>query len=120
MNKENVSWTQIEDFVTDLVNIHKEENFVGVYGLPRGGLVIAVMLSNRLNIPMLLAPCEGCVIVDDIADSGKSLIHYTINDTQFNRYYIATLYVDDRSIVKPNYSKYKKDGKWLVFPWESK
>lgn len=116
-----VRWDDIETFVNVFADQVKMEGrkFTGVYGLPRGGLIFAVMLSHRLNIPMLLAPADGCLIVDDIADSGKSLYHFTENDTQFNKYYIATMFYHQRSIVKPDYYRYYKEDKWIVFPWES-
>ena len=57
-----VSWKTIESFVDEIAILHEKEKFTGVYGLPRGGLVLAVMISNKLNIPMLMAPCQGCLI----------------------------------------------------------
>ena len=115
-----VTWDDIETFVNVFIDQVKLENkkFTGVYGLPRGGLVFAVMLSNRLGIPMLIAPTDGCLIVDDIADSGKSLSHFTENDTQFNKYYIATMFYHQRSEVKPHYYMHNKENRWIVFPWE--
>lgn len=90
----------------------------GVYGIPRGGLVLAVMISHRLNVPLLLAPAPDCIVVDDIVDSGRTLLHYTTNDTQFNKYYLTTMYCCDRSIVKPDFYMYDKKDKWIRFPWE--
>ena len=113
-----ISWKVIENFVEEISNLHKKEKFTGVYGLPRGGLVLAVMISNRLNIPMLMAPSKGCIIVDDIADTGRSLEHFTINETQKNKYFIATVYYKDWSKVIPDYYYKIKKDEWLVFPWE--
>lgn len=118
VKKEYVSWEQVEDFVREVAEEYKDKGITGIFGLPRGGLCMAVMLSNKMNLPMLLAPANNCLIVDDIADSGRSLIHYTENDTQFNKYDIVTLFYDERSIVKPNLYRYKKNGRWIVFPWE--
>lgn len=115
-----VTWSNIESFCEVLVDRVKMEKrkFSGVYGLPRGGLIPAVIISHKLNIPLLLAPTNECLIVDDIADSGRSLIHFTENDTQFNKYYIATIFYHERSIVKPDFYMYDKEDKWIVFPWE--
>lgn len=120
MNKIYVTWEQVDNFVNNLAE-HIEENgygVTGVYGIPRGGLILATMLSYRLDIPLLMAPCAGCVIIDDIADSGRSLCHYTENDTQFNAYFIATMFHHKRSIVQPDYTKFEKIDEWIVFPWE--
>lgn len=95
------------------------KEITGVFGLPRGGLVPAVMLSHRLNVPLLLAPCEGCVVVDDIADSGTSLLHY-----KEKGYKIAVIWYKPKSSVKPDFYVFKDrrgkmGGKWIVFPWEA-
>lgn len=114
-----VTWEDVEDYIEYVARSTKDIEFQGVYGIPRGGLVLAVMLSDRLGIPMLMAPCRGALIVDDIADSGRSLIHYTENDTQFNQYAITTFFYHPRSSVKPDwFFKEKTEGSWIVFPWE--
>ena len=120
---ENVTWKDVEDYINALENLTSSSyKFTGVYGLPRGGLVLAVMLSHRLSIPLLAAPTNGCLIVDDICDSGESLIHYVKNssgnDTKL--YYISTMYYKQGASVTPNFYYKEKDDKWIVFPWESK
>lgn len=115
-----VSWKDMELYIENVVNWANSNNIkpTGVYGIPRGGLILATLLSYRMNIPLLLAPTQGCIIIDDIADSGRTLCHYTDNDTQFNKYHITTMYYHERSIVKPDYYYAYKDDKWIVFPWE--
>ena len=115
-----VSWKDMEDFANDLINEMKTRNFqpTGVYGVPRGGLILATLISYKLDIPLLLNASKGCLIVDDIADSGRTLLHYTEHDTQFNKYFIATMFYHKRSIVTPNYYKFEKTDKWIIFPWE--
>lgn len=115
-----LSWKDFEDFIKDFVEHCSVNNikFTGVYGIPRGGLVMAVTLSHRLGIPLLGAPCKNCLIVDDIHDSGVSLAHY-----YHCKYYIATwCYVEPISPLNvPNYYYKKIDGygkPWVVFPWE--
>ena len=89
-----VSWKDLEDFADNLIDEMNRLNFkpTGVYGIPRGGLILATLLSYKLDIPLLLNASKGCLIVDDIADSGRTLLHYTENDTQFNKYFIATIW----------------------------
>lgn len=114
-----VSWEEIDHFIGDIEGLHKEHPFVGVYGIPRGGLVLAAMISYRLDIPMLLAPCKDCIIVDDIADTGNSLRHYVPNRTNDIKYFLATFSYSARSTVTPHYFHHiKTDGQWVVFPWE--
>ena len=115
-----VSWKDLEDFIDSLIEEMKKQNFkpTGVYGIPRGGLIPATLISYKLDIPLLMNASKGCLIVDDIADSGRTLSHFTENDTQFNKYFIATMFYHERSIVKPTYYKFEKNDKWIVFPWE--
>ena len=118
-NVKHVDWEQVETFldeisvISDLYNL----NFTGVYGLPRGGLVLSVMISHRLNIPLLLAPCKNCLIVDDIADTGISLEHYDIDKNE-KQYYITTMYYHRQSKVVPDFYVYEKTDNWIKFPWE--
>lgn len=114
-----VSWEDIDRFVNNIVLIDNEEHFTGVFGIARGGLIPATIISYRLDIPLLQAPCKGCLIVDDISDTGKSLSHYLVNETNKNRYFIATLYYKEGSLVEPNYYLEEKSNEWVVFPWET-
>lgn len=107
------TWGNVERFV-DYVAEHAGEP-KGVYGPPRGGLVLAVMLSHRLGVPMLMAPCDGCLIVDDICDEGDTLLHYRkALDCK-----IATMYHVQGAVVTPDlWMAEKRRGDWVVFPWE--
>ena len=122
MKYRNISWDELTKHI-DLLAQNIEDNLAtkptGIFGLPRGGLVPAVMLSHKLNLPLLLAPCEGCVVVDDIADTGTSLLHY-----KEKGYKVAVIWYKPKSKVKPDFyavkdSRGKLGGSWVVFPWET-
>lgn len=114
-----IDWNKLDEHVQTLSDkIAKDRKSVaGVYGLPRGGLVPAVMLSHKLGVPLLLAPCENCVVVDDIADTGVTLQHFADKG-----YRIAVIWYKSCSKVVPDYyavkSAQKTSGSWIVFPWE--
>lgn len=118
--KDYVLWIDIEDYIREVVEFYKDKNITGVYGIPRGGLIFATILSNVMNIPLLLAPIKDCIIIDDICDSGESLLHYykDSSGTKTNKYHITTMYYKDNELVKPEFYKYKKEENWIVFPWE--
>lgn len=122
MVKSYVKWASVEEYVDNIVDHYKGKGLTGVYGLPRGGLVIAVMVSHRLGIPMLMSPIQDCLIVDDICDSGESLIHYYENSSAFAKplYHITTMYYKDGAKVTPEYYMFNKKDRWIVFPWEEK
>lgn len=123
MEKEYLTWQDAENYVDYVCARYRNYNLIGVYGLPRGGITLAVMISYRLNIPLLMAPVENCLIVDDICDSGESLLHYKQNSSSFNKpiYHITTMVYRVGSKVKPEFFSYrKKENRWIVFPWENK
>ena len=108
-----VSWTDVQGFIEQLSK-KIPTNTSGVYGIPRGALCLAVMLSHRADIPLLLSPCPNCVVIDDIADSGNTLLHY-----KEKGYYIATMHYFEESKVVPDFwyqKKFKND--WIIYPWE--
>lgn len=122
--KEYVSWADVDKWVNDLVTYCKNQEltFDGVYGLPRGGLVFAVMLSHRMHIPLLSAPTARSLIVDDICDSGESLVHFLRNSSNPEEQipFVATMYCKDNQLnIKPTYYSRVKFNNWIVFPWES-
>lgn len=121
--KRYVTWEEVEGFIDNVISKYKLDNITGVYGLPRGGLVFAVMLSNRLHVPMLAAPVKGCIVVDDICDTGESLIHYVKNSSgeSHGDYHIVTMYYKENKLgIVPEFYEFEKANDWIVFPWEEK
>jgi hypoxanthine phosphoribosyltransferase len=51
--KDFVSWELIDECVTDIAFHLKDtgKDFKGVYGIPRGGVILAVLLSHKLDLP---------------------------------------------------------------------
>ena len=121
--KEYVTWEQVETFV-EFVASYIEKNEIeisGVYGIPRGGLVFAVMLSHRLQIPMLASATDDCLVVDDICDSGESLVHFVKNTSNPDKPkpLTATMYYKENKLgIEPDIYKYVKTDQWIVFPFE--
>ena len=56
--KEFISWDQYQAAIDGMVRQYEEHyknlQCGAIYGLPRGGLPIAVSLSHRLNLPLLM------------------------------------------------------------------
>ena len=71
-----LSWDDINSLVDTLTNkiIKTIPPVDSIMGLPRGGLIPAVMLSHRLGLPLVSKPTKGTLIVDDICDSGETFI----------------------------------------------
>ena len=117
--KEFISWNLIDEAVTDIAFNIKNTNkdFKGVYGIPRGGLILAVMLSHKLDLPLIMSKDEldeNSIIIDDIADTGKTLLDFTEYES-----YVVTIHEHEQSLIKPDYSVIDKGDKWIVYPWET-
>lgn len=108
----HISWKKFDTLVKELAEKIKG-NFDGIYGIPRGGLPIAVFLSHHLNIPLLEKPTKNSLIVDDISDNGTTLTPFTHNK-------IACLFSTPWTKVKPDWFIATKENKeeWLIYPWE--
>ena len=120
MEKVYLTWNDINSLVDKLANEVSQAPVPPRYitGLPRGGLIPAVMLSHKLNIPFVnislirALPAVDMLIVDDIADSGETL-------EQYKRYPTAVLHYKLQSEHIPTFFATEiDDTDWIVYPWE--
>ncbi len=120
--KEHYYWSDIDKATDNLAQQILELYIKPLYicGIPRGGLIPAVLLSHKTGISYFDAfrfsiPGNGHVlVVDDICDSGKTLQHL--------EYKTAVLhYKPHTSIIEPTFyaCKFESDD-WIVYPWENK
>lgn len=95
-----------------------------VSGIPRGGLIPAVLISHKFDIPYIGLEAaktlpgnlkKQVLVVDDIADSGNTLKqierHNFIFATLARRYSCSF----NHTIV----GEHIDNDHWLVFPWEN-
>ena len=67
------TWSEFDKSVEQIANKCKFKKFSGVYGVPRGGLCLAVALSHQLKIELISEPIKNSLIVDDIYETGITL-----------------------------------------------
>ncbi len=108
-----LNWEEFDKVIYETSRKLYQENFDGVYGIARGGLVMAVKLSHALGIPLLLYPTKQTLVVDDISDTGKTL-------QNIPNKMIVCWYTTPWTITKPDLSFGSKKDKdeWVIFPWE--
>tara|TARA_Y100000401_G_scaffold114647_1_gene117009 strand:- start:394 stop:792 length:399 start_codon:yes stop_codon:yes gene_type:complete len=115
------NWEDIEGRVNDLCQRLKHESFEAVYGVPRGGLIIAVLVSHNLGIPLItsLRDMYGkkFLVVDDIADTGRTLEKLKKLEV-CDKATFATLDYHKQSSVVPDCWISEKGDRWIVYPWE--
>ena len=123
--KKFISWDEYDDMIDKIAvyikHISKEE-IGAIYGLPRGGLPIAVSLAHRLNLPILMnyydrkvVTDKKILVVDDIADTG-----HTLKDFDNSHNVICTFHYHKQSVVEPDFYCHPKGDKWIVYPWETR
>ncbi len=143
------SWEQIYELLLELADQIREDGFEPdvVVGVSRGGWPPARVMSDLLEKPQLVnvatefylgvaatkkepaitqpvsASVKGkkVLVVDDIADTGKSLklIRTHLKERGATEIRVAAIYHKPWSIVVPDY--YQKDTTlWVIFPWERK
>lgn len=124
--KEYVTWTDIEDYIDGIVKEVKDKDYKGIFTFPRGGLILATLLSYRLDLPILTSPCDNCIIIDDICDTGITLKKYSDMKDKKN-YFITTMYIQEDQLKHEalyqctvDYYKNVKQDIWVVYPWEEK
>ncbi len=110
-----LSWNEFNSCAKLITDACQDKQFYGMYGFPRGGLCLAVALSHSINIPLLEEIKPGCLVVDDIYETGKTLNQLLVvpNTTTFVWY----------SKVQPqwwNAIEITHPDEWLVFPWENR
>ena len=89
--------------------------FSGIYGVPRGGICLAVALSHKLKVNLITKPAKNSLIVDDIYESGLTLNNY--RDIEGAVFFVLA------SKKKPiwwNSVKLYREKDWIVFPWENR
>lgn len=114
-NKIYLSWDDIDGLINKLCERIKEEIPLidSVYGIPRGGLIPAVLISHQLELPYVSVIGKNTLVVDDICDSGVTLKNSP-------GIYTAVIYQKpETSCYTPNvWADLHLGDEWLIFPWE--
>lgn len=97
-------WKDVQDLVGGLASRLLKDGHNTVYGIPRGGQVVAGLLL-RCGVAATENPSEASALVDDVIDSGDT----------------ASRWSDEHR--RPVYALIDKDpddggSQWVVFPWE--
>ena len=109
------TWTEFDRSVEGLANRCKLMKFSGIYGIPRGGLCLAVALSHKLRVNLVSEPIKNSLIVDDIYETGNTLRKYkNIEGAMF------FVLFSKRKPTWWNTINLSTKKEWIVFPWENK
>lgn len=115
------TWEEFDNAINSIINQLRGNNLLenvnNVYGIPRGGLILAIVLSNKLDLPLVFTPLINTLMVDDISDSGETMYKETIN---CHCSCTATIHLVKDSKFIPDVWVYEKQkGDWIIYPWEN-
>lgn len=118
-----ISWSEFISEIDYLAEMIKKdsklEKIKSIYAIPRGGLIIGVILSHKLGVPMIYDSSKvnnHTLVVDDISDTGNTLSTLIINKKAL----IAVLCQKMSSKVKANFFvRYVGEDEWIKFPFET-
>ena len=108
------TWSEFDKSVEIIARECKSSKFSGIYGVPRGGLCLAVALSHKLKVNLLSEPIRNSLIVDDIYETGITL--KTFKNIKGASFFVLF------SKIKPTWWRTvhkAKKKEWIVFPWEN-
>ena len=109
-----LTWNDFDKSVEHIANKCKFLDLSGIYGVPRGGLCLAVALSHKLKLNLMSEPIKNSLIVDDVYETGITLNNF--KDIEGAMFFVLF------SNIRPTwwntvYLSEKKE--WIVFPWEN-
>ena len=109
------SWNEFDKGVDHIANQCKLLKLSGIYGVPRGGLCLAVALSHKLNIKLIEQPIKNSLIVDDIFETGITLNNF--KNIEGANFFVL---VSKKKPIWWNTVTLTYSKEWIVFPWEDK
>ena len=112
-NKIFISWDDMNILVDELCSTISKSGaeIKSITGIERGGLIPAVMISHKLNIPYVTKINKYTLVVDDICDTGETLKKTVAGFT-------ATLHYKKTAIFTPDFYSKEVGTEWIVYPWE--
>ena len=108
------TWSEFDKSVDHIANKCRFMDFSGIYGVPRGGLCLAVALSHKLKINLISEPIKHSLIVDDVYETGITLNN--LKDIEGAMFFVLF------SKIKPTWWNsvfISEKSEWVVFPWEN-
>lgn len=115
----NYNWNEFyNDIVSKASNIAdliSTDTIDSVYGVPRGGIPVAIALSYQYGIPIADTPTIKTLIVDDYMDTGQTLLEYP---EHFKFVLVATTYKKETTLMNKLICKPRVSKEVPTFPWD--
>ena len=122
-NKLYLSWKWVDEQINKIGDKLEGIDLEFVSGIPRGGLIPAVMMSHAYGIKYIsyssakMLPLElrkKTIVIDDISDTGL-----TMSEADKLKFITSSLTTRVGTKTLPRLTgELISDDRWLVFPWE--
>tara|TARA_S200000501_G_C20316340_1_gene522454 strand:- start:34 stop:450 length:417 start_codon:yes stop_codon:yes gene_type:complete len=113
--KKHFTWMEFDKSVDYIANQCQFLELSGIYGIPRGGLCLAVALSHKLNIPLIQKPLKNSLIVDDVFETGYTLSKF--KNIEGANFFVL---ISKKKPIWWRTVNLTDKKEWIVFPWENK
>ena len=108
------TWQEFDKSVEYISNKCKNLEFAGIYGVPRGGLCLAVALSHKLKVKLISEPINNSLIVDDVYETG-----FTLNPLRKVEGAMFFVLFSKKEPTWWNAVNISQKKEWIIFPWEN-
>ena len=108
-------WDQFDLAVASLSAQLADNGNSGVFGVPRGGLCLAVALSHAMDLPLLEHPALDALIVDDVYETGQTLESLRLRFPQAS----FAVWVSKSPPLWWHAAEVVNTPEWMLFPWEN-
>ena len=108
------TWQEFDKSVEYIANKCKYLKFAGIYGIPRGGLCLAVALSHKLKLKLISEPIKNSLIVDDVYETG-----FTLNPLRKVEGAMFYVLFSKKEPTWWNAVNITQKKEWIIFPWEN-
>jgi xanthine phosphoribosyltransferase len=146
-DKLHLSWDDVQELTSRIhrETLDADTENSAIIGISRGGLIPAVLLSHMKNPALfctvgiksyegeqrkqdqiyqlppaeLLQTKDVIYLIDDICDTGKTLLNLKENMLHLNVISISLVYKKNELYKPDHYGFEHLDDTWVVFPWEN-
>ena len=108
------TWQEFDKSVEYIANKCKKLEIAGIYGIPRGGLCLAVALSHKLKVKLISEPINNSLIVDDVYETG-----FTLNPLRKVEGAMFFVLFSKKEPTWWNAVNISQKKEWIIFPWEN-
>lgn len=138
------SFENVKQSIRHIVNTMDNDGFRPdrIVALARGGAILGVCLSHRINVPVTIVAYsskkgkgddrnhdnqlpeiegENILIVDDLTDSGHSMAEVSAFYATGHKVKTATMYAKEGAVIQSDYFWHflPKNSPFIHFPWET-